>query len=54
VHRVIDKAGLVVAEDLTKRFAGRKRLGKNMNRRLAAWTKGVTAEALHTTPHRVQ
>ena len=46
VHEVVDKAATIVAEDLTKRFAGRKKLGKNINRRLAAWTKGVTAEAL--------
>jgi IS605 OrfB family transposase len=52
VHRVVDKAGTVVAEDLTKTFAGRKRLGKNMNRRLAAWTKGVTAEALRNVSER--
>jgi hypothetical protein len=45
-HAVVDKSGLVVAEDLTKTFTGRKRLGKNTNRRLAAWTKGGTAEAL--------
>ncbi|MET8834339.1 hypothetical protein ABZV78_10525, partial [Micromonospora sp. NPDC004540] len=46
VHEVVDKAGTVIAEDLTKRFTGRKNLLKNVNRRLAAWTKGVTAEAL--------
>ncbi|MFI6265468.1 RNA-guided endonuclease TnpB family protein [Micromonospora sp. NPDC051006] len=46
VHRVVDKARTVVAEDLTKSFAGRKTLDKATNRRLAAWTKGVTAEAL--------
>ncbi|MEW2327212.1 transposase [Micromonospora chersina] len=51
-HRVVDKAGVVVAEDLTKRFAGRKTLGKNMNRRLAGWTKGVTAEALANVSER--
>ncbi|MBM0226992.1 MULTISPECIES: RNA-guided endonuclease TnpB family protein [Micromonospora] len=52
VHRVVDKAATVVAEDLTKRIAGRKRLGKNVNRRLAAWTKGVTAEALTNVSER--
>ena len=52
VHRVIDKAGTVVAEDLSKSFAGRKQLGKNTNRRLAAWTKGVTAEALTNVSQR--
>ncbi|MFE9693583.1 RNA-guided endonuclease TnpB family protein [Micromonospora sp. NPDC005806] len=52
VHRVVDKAATVVAEDLTKHFAGRKSLGKNINRRLAAWTKGVTAEALKSVSER--
>ena len=52
VHAVVDKAATVVAEDLTKTFAGRKRLGKDMNRRLAAWTKGVTAEALKNVSER--
>jgi IS605 OrfB family transposase len=52
VHEVVDKAATVVAEDLTKRFVGRKTLGKNINRRLAAWTKGVTAEALKNVSER--
>ncbi|MFE9689265.1 RNA-guided endonuclease TnpB family protein [Micromonospora sp. NPDC005806] len=52
VHEVVDKAATVVAEDLTKRFAGRKTLGRNVNRRLAAWTKGVTAEALRNVSER--
>lgn len=46
VHAVVDKASTIVAEDLTKTFSSRRRLGKTTNRRLAAWTKGVTAEAL--------
>jgi transposase len=52
VHRVVDKAATVVAEDLTRNFAGRKPLGRNVNRRLAAWTKGVTAEALASVSER--
>ncbi|MER6593301.1 transposase [Micromonospora purpureochromogenes] len=52
VHAVLDKAKAVVAEDLTTTFAGRRKLGKNMNRRLAAWTKGVTAEALQNVSER--
>ncbi|WP_205650542.1 RNA-guided endonuclease TnpB family protein [Actinoplanes solisilvae] len=51
-HRVVDKAVVVVAEDLTKTFAGRKPLGRNINRRLAGWTKGVTAEALKNVSER--
>ncbi|HEX4703195.1 MAG TPA: transposase [Pseudonocardiaceae bacterium] len=47
VHAVADKATVIVAEDLTRPFTGRtKLLGRNTNRRLAAWTKGVTAQAL--------
>ncbi|MFE9694490.1 RNA-guided endonuclease TnpB family protein [Micromonospora sp. NPDC005806] len=52
VHRVVDKAATVVAEDLTKRIAARKKLPKNINRRLATWTKGVTAEALRSVSER--
>jgi IS605 OrfB family transposase len=52
VHAVTDKAAVIVAEDLTKPFASRRNLGKNTNRRLAAWTKGLTAEALASVPER--
>lgn len=53
VHRVVDKAATVVAEDLTKPFTGRRPpLGKDTNRRLAGWTKGVTAEALTNVSQR--
>jgi transposase len=52
VHAVIDKASAVVAEDLTKAFASRRKLGPNVNRRLASWTKGVTAEALSSVSER--
>lgn len=46
VHQVFDKASTVLAEDLTRSFPSRKRMGRDTNRRLAAWTKGITAEAL--------
>jgi IS605 OrfB family transposase len=52
VNAVVDKARLVVAEDLTKTFTGRAKLGRNTNRRLAAWTKGVTAQALKDVSER--
>ncbi|TJZ52929.1 hypothetical protein FCH28_17320 [Streptomyces piniterrae] len=52
VHHVVDKAREIVAEDLTRPFVSRKKLGKNTNRRLAAWTKGVTAEALASVSER--
>jgi len=32
--------------------AAAPRLGRNTNRRLAAWTKGITAQALHDVPER--
>ncbi|WP_100448015.1 zinc ribbon domain-containing protein [Glycomyces xiaoerkulensis] len=52
VHAVTDKAHTIVAEDLTRTFAARHRFGKHTNRRLAAWTKGVTAEALANVSER--
>ncbi|MFC0109273.1 zinc ribbon domain-containing protein [Kibdelosporangium aridum] len=52
VHAVVDKAALIAAEDLTKTFTGLARRGRNVNRRLAAWTKGVTAEALASVSER--
>ena len=42
----------MAAEDLTKTFSGRKKPGRNTNRRLAAWTKGVTAQALKDVSER--
>ncbi|MEU6378503.1 transposase [Streptomyces sp. NPDC046909] len=52
VHAVLDMANHVVAEDLTRTIPTRKKLGKDTNRRLAAWTKGVTAEALNSLSER--
>ena len=52
VHAVVDKACVVVAENLTKTFTGRTRFGKNTNHRPAAWTKGVTADALSNVSER--
>ena len=51
VHAVTDKAATVVAEDLARPFAGRN-FGKNMNRRLTLWTKGLTAQALQSVSER--
>jgi hypothetical protein len=45
VPKVVNKAAVIVAEDLTTPMAG-KSFGKIVNRRLSAWTKGVIAEAL--------
>jgi len=52
VHATVDKADVLVAENLTRGFVSRKSLGKNTNRRLASWTKGVTAEALTSVSER--
>lgn len=46
VNAVVDNASVIYAEDLTQQFASRASLGRTTNRRLAAWTKGITAEAL--------
>src|SRR3981081_4113400 len=46
VNAVVDKATMIVAEDLSRTCTGRRKRGADTNRRLAAWTKGITAEAL--------
>jgi hypothetical protein len=46
VNAVVDKARVIVAEDLSRTFTGRRRRGADTNRRWAAWTTGITAEAL--------
>ena len=51
-HAVVDHAGHVVAEDLTKPFAARHSRGRNVNRRLNQWTKGTLAEALSSVSER--
>ena len=51
VHAVVDKANVIVAEDLTAQISG-KNFGKNINRRLANWTKGVIAEAIENVSQR--
>lgn len=51
-HRLVDKAGMIVAEDLTSPIASKTNYGKNTNRRLNQWTKGILAEALETISKR--
>ncbi|NJO18435.1 MAG: transposase [Thioploca sp.] len=51
VHKLIGKAKVIAAEDLTSPITGSK-LGKNINRRLSAWTKGVIATALDSISRR--
>jgi IS605 OrfB family transposase len=51
VNLVIDKAALIVTEDLTSPIAGKK-FGKKVSRRLSAWTKGVIASAIENVSRR--
>ena len=44
-HSIVDKAAVVVSEDLTAVIAS-KHQWKRFNRRMSAWAKGVLAEAL--------
>jgi hypothetical protein len=44
-HGIVDKAAVVVSEDLTSPIAA-KQQWKQYNRRMSAWAKGVLAEAL--------
>ncbi len=44
-HAIVDKAAVVVSEDLTAPIA-KKQVWKQYNRRMSAWAKGVLAEAL--------
>jgi hypothetical protein len=52
VNALVDKASVIVAEDLSRTCTGRNKRGANTNRRWAAWTTGVTAEALTTVSGR--
>jgi len=49
-HNIVDKAGLVVAEDLTKTFSSNHQW-KNYNRKMSAWAKGVLTDALIEVTH---
>jgi IS605 OrfB family transposase len=44
-HTVVDKAAVVVCEDLTSPIA-KKQQWKRFNRRMSSWAKGTLAEAL--------
>jgi len=50
-HKLVDKAEVIVAEDLTSPIKSNK-FWKNVIRRLSAWTKGVIATALDTISRR--
>jgi IS605 OrfB family transposase len=45
VNEIVDKAKTIVCEDLTKTFKS-KSYGKNANRRLSGWVKGLMASAI--------
>ena len=51
-HRLVDKAKLIVAEDLSSPIQGKRNYGKNTNRRLNTWVKGLLADALTSVSHR--
>jgi IS605 OrfB family transposase len=51
VNRVVDKAAVIVAEDLTSPIAGKK-FGKDVSRRMSSWTKGVMAQAIENVSRR--
>ncbi len=50
-HQLVDNAEIIAAEDLTSPIASKK-FGKNVTRRLSAWTKGEIANALDTISRR--
>ncbi|WP_223823429.1 zinc ribbon domain-containing protein [Helicobacter pylori] len=45
-HKVVDRAKVVVCEDLRSNFSKKTGYGKNANRRLNTWVKGLIALAL--------
>ena len=51
VNAVVDKASVIVAEDLSSPISGKK-FSKNVSRRLSSWTKGVIAQAIKNVSHR--
>ncbi|WP_227504139.1 zinc ribbon domain-containing protein [Acinetobacter sp. HR7] len=51
-HRLVDKAKVIVAEDLTSPIQSKRNYGKNTNRRLNTWVKGLLADALTGISHR--
>lgn len=45
-QRLFDKAGVVVCEDLSSHIASKHSYGKNINRKLNTWCKGILADSL--------
>ena len=50
-HKLVDKAEFIAVEDLTSPITSKK-FGKNVTRRLSAWTKGVIANAIEMVSRR--
>ncbi len=51
-HQVARKASVIVHEDLSISMKSKKQRGKNTNRRLAGWVKGMIQEALEGVSQR--
>ena len=52
IHSVVDKANVIVSEDLTKTFKGSNKRSRDQKRRLSAWVKGMIATFLTIISHR--
>jgi transposase len=53
VNAVVDKAAVMVCEDLTSPISGKK-FSKNVSRRLSSWTKGVIFRKVHCCVSRLR
>jgi len=51
-HAVVDKAKVVVCEDLTSPIPDKGKYGPNQSRRLSGWVKGTMAVAIETVVQR--
>lgn len=51
-HSVVDKAKVIVCEDLTSPIPDKKKYGKHQSRRLSGWVKGTMADAIETVSQR--
>lgn len=51
-HSVVNKAKVIVCEDLTSPIPDKKKYGKNQSRRLSGWVKGTMADAIETVSQR--
>jgi IS605 OrfB family transposase len=51
-HQLAKKADVIVSEDLSSPIQSKRSYGKNTNRRLNTWVKGLLGEALTAVSHR--